>query len=518
MGGVWTFRVPEQGQYLCSLFNFAPFGNHEGTYYFSGLSGIPQLRSKQALILDSTIATRAKFPTSTGHVATIYFGGNDDNVYTGDLTSNTLTIGGRPFKVVVVDNEVPINPSWFRPCTDESGNSAPNMTFAKESGVWVFRVPEQGAYSCRLENSVYPGYDKQTYQFTGLPTRDQSIGILAVSPGLNDDALITYGQVFSADDTIYTGDRKSGILAIGDQKFQMILIDDETPSANGPSFASACNNKKTGVTTDPVTLSRTGNTWSFTIPEEGQYECVINNLPLSDTHPFRFNRLNKYKSRLTLSQGTQTGTAKLTVGDIDSTSITGDIDSDVLTIGNLKFKATVLDADVAAPTFTGGGTTCASSNSAAAMTLTQENGVWVFTVAEEGQYNCTLINVVELNGYQGTYHFAGLSGIPENTNNQSFVLGTAVGLEEVHRGTLKFGTPTSNDDNTYTGNRESDVAHHRPAKVQAGGGGRRFQGTRSQFYQWQLQIRSGLHSAGHDSHRGKRGVGVPGAGAGALQL
>ena len=236
--GVWVFRVPEQGKYECSMKNIVESGGHQGNYHFSGLSGIPENNDHQ---LFGVGAVARGENVHNGGIGFNRHASNDDNTFQGDRESSVLTIGSRKFKMIVIDDDEPPDPFFsdfisgnkVETCPSASTHPAPDMTLTLESGVWVFRVPEQGKYECSMKNIVESGGHTGNYHFSGLsgiPKNSDhqlfAVGVVARGENVHNGG-IGFNRHASNDDNTFQGDRESSVLTIGSRKFKMIVIDDE---------------------------------------------------------------------------------------------------------------------------------------------------------------------------------------------------------------------------------------------------------------------------------------------------
>ena len=92
VGSVWEIKVSEQGHYNCTIDNIVGAG-HDGYYHFEGLRGI---------------GNAGQYIYVQGTKGTFSFKNNDDRKNTSDRTSDVLRIGGRQFKMVVVEDDTDI--------------------------------------------------------------------------------------------------------------------------------------------------------------------------------------------------------------------------------------------------------------------------------------------------------------------------------------------------------------------------------------------------------------------------
>ena len=227
-----------------------------------------------------------------------------------------------------------------------------------------------------------------------------------------------------------------------------------------------------------MTLTEENGVWVFRVPEQGKYGCAVRNIVESGSHDGKYyfsglSGIPKDGDHQDLHLNAVEVGGKVHHGAIrfshlrsnDDNTYTGERESDVLTIGSRKFKMIVIDDETPLPdpfisnTLGKKITTCpsASTHPAPDMTLTEENGVWVFRVPEQGKYGCAVRNIVESGSHDGKYYFSGLSGIPKSADHQDLHLNAVEAGGKVHHGAIRFSHIRSNDDNTYTGDRESSV-------------------------------------------------------------
>ena len=332
--------------------------------------------------------------------------------------------------------------------------------------MWVFRVPEQGRYSCNLQNIVRAGH-QGTYHFTisGIPknNNNQSFNLHSSSTTPHSGA-INFSNPTSNNDSNYTGDRESDVLTIGDRKFKMIVIEDEAISG-GPTWSNSagCVNTKTGVTAANVTLHKKGDVWVFTVPEQGEYDCALSN----------FGTLTGSGSRVFTHDGSVLGELSNTadsltfsVGNsVDNNVYDGTRTSNILTAGSYKFQVVMVDdelpltGDVAmratGQTDTRRGIICngASGNKSTGLWMRKVGGVFEIVAEKtETSYDCYLDNVTTAEN-EGKYYFDNVDNLPKSDSHQSFeVLAPVKGISSAR---LKLSPNSAS--RSHTGDRRSSV-------------------------------------------------------------
>ena len=216
--GEFEIQVAEEGDYSCTIETFQYISilarkEYQGHHYFPNLQGV---KNANAYIYNNK-----------GRDASVIFkyANADNSKYTGDRTSGYLQLTNRKIKLKVIEDEIP-DPSFNTYCNSSDGGV--DAIIRKKGDVFEIVLAEEGRYNCYLDNIVKDG-NRGTYYFTGLsgiPTNDHrhlALQVLESLPvGSNDQGLLGFAM---NDDNIYTGDRVSNILTIGERKFRLVVTD-----------------------------------------------------------------------------------------------------------------------------------------------------------------------------------------------------------------------------------------------------------------------------------------------------
>ena len=166
-GNTYVVRVPEKGNFTCTIENLTKVYYNNSPRYSLSVTGINPPQNSDRFNIQLNGSNRD---------VVFYFNNNDDDQYTGDRSTNVLNIRSREVEFIVVDDEPPGgNPSWNTACTSSTSNGAANAAITKRGSVWEIKVAEEGEYYCDIDDIVGAGHDGYYFfsNLAGVPENQQ---------------------------------------------------------------------------------------------------------------------------------------------------------------------------------------------------------------------------------------------------------------------------------------------------------------------------------------------------------
>ena len=267
---------------------------------------------------------------------------------------NTLIIGGRQFKVIVIDtgdySDVYLkNPgSSVALCYASNGASPAGINVIQ--GILRHReitVLENGNYTCELDGLIPAS---RSGQYDGYHYFRNIQGIKRANAYIYIKGTNVKFRYKNTDNNRYSGDKTSDYLDFPFLRIRLKVKDDEIPDPSFPVGGCNTQNSRGGT----ATISRKGDVFEIRASERGRYFCTINNFVKETPGNYHYfsglqgiRELNAYQFLriLDLDSSTRIHPGRFSFGSTsnDDNIYTGDRVSNILTIAGRKFRLVVTD-------------------------------------------------------------------------------------------------------------------------------------------------------------------------------